>query len=156
SFSRRTVLVGLAGTALTPMSARSAAGDWQDGAPPEWGRVLSAARTEGQVTVAGFPALQEKMSAGFERDTGIRMNFLASNTAEQSARLEAEARAKNLTIDILLGGGRELGPMMKEGLLEPIAPQLLLPGVGAKNFRGGTLKWMDNSSQYLLQGAEYV
>jgi ABC-type Fe3+ transport system substrate-binding protein len=96
------------------------------------------------------------MSAAFRKDTGIRLNFLASNAAEQSARLEAEARAKNLTIDILLGGGRELGPMMRDGLLQPVAPQLLLPGVGPKNFRRGRLKWMDSSSQYLLQGAEYV
>ena len=45
---------------------------------------------------------------------------------------------------------------LRDGLLEPIAPQLLLPGVAPANFRGGTLKWMDTSSQYLLQGAEYV
>ena len=63
------------------------------------------------------------------------MNFLSSNTAEQSARLEAEARAKNLTIDILLGGGRELGPMMSDGLLEPVAPQLMLPSLAPENFR---------------------
>jgi ABC-type Fe3+ transport system substrate-binding protein len=157
AFSRRALLVGLGGSALTATigGAATAAG-WQDGAPAEWERILSAARAEGQVTVAGFPLLQEKMSAAFERDTGIHLNFLSSNTAEQSARLEAEARARNLTIDILLGGGRELGPMMRDGLLEPIAPQLLLPGVSAQNFRGGTHKWMDNSSQYLLQGAEYV
>jgi ABC-type Fe3+ transport system substrate-binding protein len=157
SFSRRTFVTGL-GTSAVLAATRSsnAAQDWQDDAPAEWTRVLAAARAEGQVTVAGFPLLAEKMSAAFERDTGIKLNFLSSNTAEQSARLEAEARAKNLTIDILLGGGRELGPMMRDGLLEPIAPQLLLPGVAPANFRGGTLKWMDTSSQYLLQGAEYV
>jgi iron(III) transport system substrate-binding protein len=155
--SRRTFLTGLGASALiAPANSNAADAAWQDGAPPEWGRLLTAARAEGQVTVAGFPLLAEKMSAAFQRDTGIQLNFLSSNTAEQSARLEAEARAKNLTIDILLGGGRELGPMMRDGLLEAIAPQLLLPGVGPQNFRGGTLKWMDTSSQYLLQGAEYV
>jgi len=157
-FSRRTLLTGLGATALlAPAASPNAAdADWQQGASPEWERVLTAARAEGQITVAAFPLLQEKMSAAFERDTGIRLNFLAGNTAEQSARLEAEARAKNLTIDILLGGGRELGPMMRDGLLEPVAPQLLLPGISPKNFRRGKLKWMDSSSQYLLQGAEYV
>jgi ABC-type Fe3+ transport system substrate-binding protein len=156
--SRRDFVAGMsAATCLAPInSSRAADAGWQDGAPAEWMRVLTAARAEGQVTVAAFPLLEEKMSASFQRDTGIQMNFLSSNTAEQSARLEAEARAKNLTIDILLGGGRELGPMMRDGLLEPVAPQLLLPGVSPQNFRGGKLKWMDNSSQYLLQGAEYV
>src|SRR5215467_551126 len=157
AFSRRALLVGLGGSALTVTIGGSAtAAGWQDGASAEWERVLAAARAEGSVTVAGFPLLEEKMSAAFKRDTGIAMNFLASNTAEQSARLEAEARARNLTIDILLGGGRELGPMMRDGLLEPVAPQLLLPGVAPKNFRRGKLKWMDSSGQYLLQGAEYV
>lgn len=157
-FSRRTVLTGLGAAAFLAATDRPNAAEtaWQDGASADWERVLAAARAEGQVTVAAFPLLEEKMSAAFKRDTGIQLNFLSSNTAEQSARLEAEARAKNLTIDILLGGGRELGPMMRDGLLQPVAPQLLLPGVSPKNFRGGTHKWMDNSSQYLLQGAEYV
>jgi ABC-type Fe3+ transport system substrate-binding protein len=155
--SRRTFLAGLGATALlAPASPGMADTGWLDGASPEWERVMSAALAEGQVTVAAFPALEEKMSAAFKRDTGIQLNFLSSNTAEQSARLEAEARAKNLTIDILLGGGRELGPMMRDGLLQPVAPQLLLPGVKPENFRRGTIKWMDSSSQYLLQGAEYV
>jgi ABC-type Fe3+ transport system substrate-binding protein len=155
-FARRSFLAGLGASALLARTENAVAADWQDGASADWARVLAAGRAEGEVTVAAFPALEEKMSAAFKRDTGIQLNFLASNTAEQSARLEAEARAKNLTIDILLGGGRELGPMMRDGLLEPIAPQLLLPGVDPKNFRRGKLKWMDSSSRYLLQGAEYV
>jgi len=166
-FSRRTVLAGLGATAAVvatrgtgiaadqPASAAASA-SWQDGAPPEWKKILAAAAAEGQATIAAFPALVDKMSAAFKRDTGIQLNFLTSGTSEQSARLEAEARAKNLTIDILIGGGRELKPMMTDGLLEPVLPQLILPGVAPKNFRDGKLKWMDNSQLYLLQGAEYV
>ncbi len=41
--------------------------------------------------------------------------------------------------------------MMRQNLLEPVAPQLILPGVDGKNFRGGKHKWMDSSSTYLLQ-----
>lgn len=158
SLSRRNVLTGIGAAAFATGAARAQtqATDWQAGAPPQWQRVLAAARAEGQVTVAGFPLLAEPMSAAFQRDTGIHLSFLASNTAEQSARLEAEARARNLTIDVLLGGGRELGPMMRDGLLEPVKPQLMLPGVGPQNFRRGAIKWMDSSEQYLLQGAEYV
>src|SRR5262249_10655294 len=108
-FSRRALLAGVGATAVAARSTtlHAADADWQAGASEEWRRVLAAARTEGSITVAGFPQLEEKMSAAFKRDTGITMNFLSSNTAEQSARLEAEARAKNLTIHILLGGRRE-------------------------------------------------
>jgi len=160
-FSRRTFLTGLSAAALLSSGKGARAADepaagWQDGAPAEWRKILAAAQAEGQATIAAFPALADKMSAAFKRDTGIALNFLSSSVSEQSARLEAEARAKNLTIDVMLGGGRELRPMMREGFLEPVKPQLILPGVAPKNFREGKLKWMDNSGQYLLQGSEYV
>jgi ABC-type Fe3+ transport system substrate-binding protein len=158
--TRRDVLTGLSAVAaelaIGPAAFAQTAADWQADAPDEWKRTLAAARAEGTITVAGFPALQEKMSAAFQRDTGIQLNFLVGNTAEQSARLEAEARAKNLTIDILLGGGRELGAMMHGGFLAKVAPQIILPMNAPNYFRGGHYKWMDDSQQYLLQGAEYV
>jgi ABC-type Fe3+ transport system substrate-binding protein len=156
--SRRHFVAGVAATAmLPPVLVRAAdSADWQAGAPPEWDRILKAAKAEGQVTVAAMPLLADKMSAAFENDTGIHLNFLGGNTAEQSARLEAEARAKNLSIDVLIGGGRELGAMMHEGFLAPVAPLLLLPGVAPKNYREGRLKWMDDAQRYNLQGAEYV
>jgi ABC-type Fe3+ transport system substrate-binding protein len=155
TISRRSFVGGAALLATSRAGAQSSSA-WLEGASSEWDRIFKAAQAEGQVTVAGFPALADAVSAAFERDTGIRLSFLGGNTSEQSARLEAEARAKNLTIDILLGGGRELAPLMQEGFLQPIAPQLLLPGVGPQNFRQGKLKWMDNASQYLMQGANYV
>jgi ABC-type Fe3+ transport system substrate-binding protein len=157
TISRRSFVAGIGTSALTGQLAHAqAAADWQAGAPADWANVLAAARNEGQVTVAAFAALGDKLSAGFKRDTGIQMNFLGGSTTDQSVRLEAEARAKNLTIDILIGGGRELG-LMHDGLLEPVAPQLILPGVtDVRNFRLGKLKWMDNEQKYLLQGSQYV
>ena len=136
-------------------AAAQGAADWQAGAPEKWRKILAAAKTEGQVTVAGFPLLAEKMKAAFERDTGIQLNFLGGNAAEQSARLAEEARAHNLTIDILLGGGREL-ELARQGFMQPILPQLILPSNTPDHFRDGKYKFVDNSGQYLLQGAEYV
>ena len=166
SISRRGLLAGAAAAVLSTASRGLAQGtapagvaqgnaDWQADAPPEWDRVLAAARAEGQVTVAAFPLLSSRISSAFKRDTGIQLNFLGGNTAEQSARLEAEARAKNVTIDVMISGGRELY-MMRENLLEPILPQLILPGVGPQNFRDGKYKFVDNAGQYILQGASYV
>lgn len=167
--SRRTFVGGLGSTALLTAalagkaSAASretgallaAAGDWQDGAPAEWDRILKAAQAEGRITVAGFPGLGKAMGAAFKRDTGIQLDFFSGSSSEQSTRFEAEARAKNMTIDILLGGARELA-LKPDGLLAPIKPQFILPGVAGKNFRGGAHKWMDNDEQYLLHGAEWV
>lgn len=168
--SRRTLLHGLGSAAVLaayPGGHALAASDqvggiqlaansgWLDGASQEWERVMKAARAEGQVTVAGFPALGEKMSAAFLRDTGIKLSFLGGRSREQAARFAAEARAKNMSIDVLIGGGSELS-LIKEGLLNQIPPQLMLPGVSPKHFRNGTHKFMDSGNQYLLQGAEWV
>jgi ABC-type Fe3+ transport system substrate-binding protein len=158
--SRRTFVGGLGAAALASSVAGSrtavaAVRDWQDGAPPEWQRVLKAGQAEGRVTVGGFPALARPLSAAFKRDTGIELNFFGGSSSEQSTRFEAEVRARNMTIDLLLGGAREL-TLKQEGLLNPLRPQFLLPGLAERNYRGGILKWMDNEQQYLLHGAEWV
>lgn len=157
--SRRGFMAGLTAAGMLSAQSRAqadATADWQAGAPPQWHEILKAARTEKELTVAAFPLLQDKMTAAFARDTGIRINFLGGKNYERSARLEAEARAKNLTIDVLIGGGQELGFMLHNGLLNPVAPQLMLPGVAPKFFRGGQLGWMEDAHQYNLIGAEYV
>jgi len=156
--SRRSVIGGLAASGLitAPSLARAAdADDWQAGAPPEWGRVLKAAQAEGQITVAGQPALADRMAAGFKRDTGITLNFLGGKPQQLGVRFEQEVRAKSLTIDVLIGGGQEL-VLIPEGLLQPLRPQLLLPGVAPEHFRDGKHVWMDKAGKYLLQGANYV
>ncbi len=138
-----------------PGARRTSAADWQAGAPAEWGRTLKAAQAEGQVTIAAFALLAEKMGAAFKRDTGIQANFLGGKTAEQQARFDQEVRAKNLTIDVVMGGP-EIGPLMNDGFLQPVKPQLVLPGVGPSHFRDGAVKFLDDAQLYNLLGAEYV
>ena len=166
-FTRRTVLNGLGssavmaatGAAALTRSATSRAAalpDWQAGASDEWRRILAEARKEGQVTVAGFPALARSMPPAFKRDTGIELKFFGGRPSALSSRFEAEALADKMTLDIMLGGGRELVKMKPGGYLNPVRPQLVLPGVGPENYRDGKLKFMDDDRQYLLQGAEWV
>jgi ABC-type Fe3+ transport system substrate-binding protein len=143
------------GTMARADTLQAAMPDWQAGAPAKWAKVMKAARAEGEVTVGGFPYLGKKMIAAFKRDTGIKLNWFGGRSSQISSRFESEARAKNITIDVILGGGREL-KLIPEGLMNPVKPQLMLPGVSGKNFRGGKLKWMDDEGQYFLQGAEWV
>ena len=158
-FSRRTFLYGLSSTALLStypgVRASAATSDWQANAPEEWEKVLRLARQEGQVTVGGFPSLAKKMSAAFERDTGVKMNFLGARPRQLTSRFTAEARANNMTIDVALGGGRLLA-LIPDGLLEPVAPQIILPHNAPENFRGNRHKYMDSAQKYLLQGSEQV
>ena len=167
--SRRTVLGGLGSTAIAASMGGGAAAasrltegqvaalpDWQAGAPPEWHRIMAKAREEGTLTVGGFPALARTLPAAFKRDTGIELNWFGGRPSEVSSRFAAEARAGNMSIDASLGGGRELGEMKTGGFLNPVKPQLILPGVAPENYRDGKQKFMDNEGQYLLQGAQWV
>lgn len=143
--------------------AETTAGEWEPGdpwdagAPPEWEEILAAGREEGSVVVAGFPFLAEPMAEAFERDTGIKLEWLGGDGSENSARLEQEARAGNVTIDILLGGGRELQTLLPDGLLESVKDQMILPSVqDGPWWRGGTRHWYDTAQEYLFQGAGWV
>jgi ABC-type Fe3+ transport system substrate-binding protein len=139
-----------------PAAGNSDSG-WDDGAPAEWEDILAAGQDEGSVVVAGFPFLAEPMAEAFERDTGIKLEFIGGDGSANSARFEQEARAGNMTIDILLGGGRELQTLLPEGLLEPVKPQMILPSVqDGPQWRTGATKWYDTAGEYLFQGAGYV
>ncbi len=123
-YSRRTVFNGLASAAFiaaclggnaTEATAQkkdllAASPGWQDGAPPEWDRVMKAARAEGEVTVGGFPYLGKKMSAAFMRDTGIKLNWFGGRSSQISSRFVAEARARDLETLALLDIVRRIEP----------------------------------------------
>ncbi len=133
-----------------------AAGDWQAGAPADWQRLLAAAKQEGKVVVSGHPALARPLSKAFTRDTGIRLEYLGGELNELSTRLAREAKAGNVTVDVALGGGTEIRTL-RDGLLNPIKPQLLLPSVlDSRNWRDGKMKWMDSNGAYLMKGSAYV
>ena len=141
---------------LSASAAALAADDWQAGGGEAWAKVLAAARAEGVVVLAGSPDMAKPMTEGFLRDTGIKLEYLAGGPRDLSSRVARESRAKNLTIDIVIGGANDI-TLVKEGLAEQIAPQFILPGVtDAKNWTGGQIKWVDSAKTYMFQGAEYV
>ena len=146
----------LAGCALWAMSDLAAAQDWQAGAGPDWAQTLEAARREGQLVVTGSPDMGKPMTEGFQRDTGLKVLFVGGAQRDISSRVEREVRAKNLTIDIVIGGASDLN-LVKEGYGEPIKPQLMLPDVlDPKKWQDGALRWVDTTQSMMFQGAEYV
>lgn len=130
--------------------------DWDAGAGPEWDTLLEAARAEGRVVVGGPAFLAEPMVEAFRRDTGIELEWLGATGSELSARLQQEVTAGNVTMDLKLGGPQELFVDYKS-LLEPLAPQLILPTVTDESkWRGGELPWSDPDETYMLRTAAYV
>jgi ABC-type Fe3+ transport system substrate-binding protein len=136
-------------------SASAEAADWQEGAGPEWQKVLSAAKQEGTVAVSGPPQLATAISEGFLRDTGIPLQYLAGEARTTSSRLARELRANNVTVDATLTGMVDL-PLVKNGFFEDVRARLLLPGVtDPKNWADGQLKFNDNAKRFMLQTHAY-
>ncbi len=141
--------------ALVIAASSVQAADWQAGAGPEWQKIMTAAKQEGSVVVTGPPQLTKDLVAGFERDTGIKLDYVAGEARVTASRVVRELRANNVTIDISLSGTAEL-PIAKEGFFEDAKARMLLPGVtDMKNWTGGELKWVDNDKKFMLQTHAY-
>ncbi|HEY4135397.1 MAG TPA: extracellular solute-binding protein [Alphaproteobacteria bacterium] len=136
--------------------AMAVAQDWQAGAPASWAATVAAAKKEGTLVVAGRPEYAKALSDGFKRDTGLSVEFLQGEGREQLSRLAREIRAKQVTIDLLMGG-QSLMTFVKDGQLKPVGPQLVLPGVtNPAMWTDGKIKWVDNDGQYLLQTSHEI
>jgi len=163
--------VGAAGAALAVLLAACGGGtsdggsgssgpgafeEWDAGAGPEWASLLEAARAEGKVVVGGPAFLADAMIAAFAADTGLELEWIGASGSELSARLQQEVQSGAVTMDLKLGGPQELFVDFR-AVLEPLAPQLILPTVvdGSK-WRRGSLPWSDPDDAYLLRTAEYV
>jgi iron(III) transport system substrate-binding protein len=137
------------------VSGNARAADWQTGGGEAWQKVMTAAKKEGAVVVTGPPQLTKELVAGFERDTGIKLDYVAGEARVTASRVVRELRANNVTIDISLTGTAEL-PVAKEGFFEDEKARLLLPGVtDSKNWANGELKWVDNDKKFMLQTHAY-
>jgi ABC-type Fe3+ transport system substrate-binding protein len=137
-------------------SASAVAAGFDEGAGPEWARVLEAARKEGNVVVMGRPDLGPAFAAGFKRDTGLGLDYLGGQTQDLQARFHREAASGTVVSDILLGGETSVD-MIKPGYLMPLAENILLPKVkDPTGWIDGRLVWGDNQRSYLFIGGEYV
>jgi ABC-type Fe3+ transport system substrate-binding protein len=148
---RRHLPIIFAAIAVAGAHASASAQDWQAGAGPDWQRVLADAKAEGHVAVVGPPELGVPIADAFLRDTGIEVDYLGGVASANGARVTREAHAGSVTIDVMFTGTAEL-PLAKQGLLADESARLILPGAAdPKNWRDGTLKWVDNDKKYMLQ-----
>jgi len=144
-------------TSMALVAAPLFAQDWQAGAGENWRKLYETARKEGKVVVAGDVApLADTLPAAFKRDTGLDMELVIGRTNELATRLDREVRSGNVTVDVFFGGGTEIR-LAHEGLLVPIKPQLVLPGVtNPKSWIDGKMRWFDKSEQFMFQGSNWV
>jgi len=152
-FSRRALLGAAASAALLPRVPAwgQQAADWQAGAPPEWAKILAAAKQEGHVAVVGPSELAVPIAEGFKKDTGIEVDFLGGVASVNASRVAREVRAGNVTIDFMYTGTAEL-PLVKAGFFEDEKSKLLLPGTAdPKNWADGKIDWVDNTQKFMIR-----
>ena len=88
------------------------------------------------------------------QEYGYVMKFLGKPVIENNV-MNSTTDAAN-TIDILFGGQTYV-TYVNEGLMKPVKPQFVLPGVTeAKNWVGGQMRWVDKEQQYMFIGGHYV
>lgn len=131
----------------------------QEGWQKKWTGMVAAAKKEGSVVVAASPSprTRAEMEPLFMKQLGFKLEYLALGGAESNARVEREAAAGKVTIDILLSGNSELYNLLPAGRLEPVKDKIVLPeALDATKLRDNKFKYNDPEQRYFLQTMEYI
>jgi len=135
--------------------SKALAADWLQGAPQKWMQTLADAKRERQGGGRRPRGARAPDGGRIQARYRPRIGIPRGNPRDIGARLDREVRAKVLTMDVVLGGGAELLNLYPQGLLAPVKPQFMLPGVlEANNWIGGKTKWMDAEETYFFPGVQ--
>jgi iron(III) transport system substrate-binding protein len=122
----------LAGCGQSPQASPTGAPAQTGAAASGWDQLVAAAQKEGKVVVSGPPApdASTRLPAAFKQRFNIDMEYLAGNSSQLAARIEAERAAGQYTIDVSLGGPDTVyGTFLPNKWLDPLKPVLMLPDV---------------------------
>jgi iron(III) transport system substrate-binding protein len=127
--------------------------------PPEWEKLLDAAKKEGKVTVS-LPAsaeMKRQVEEQFKRRFGIEVETFTARGSAGVRRMADEFKAGVRHFDLHIGGSSSIvSGMLDEGILDPIEPWLMLPEVkDAKQWWGGHL-WVDNAKRFVYTFQAYL
>jgi ABC-type Fe3+ transport system substrate-binding protein len=116
--------------------------------PPEWNKVLEAAKKDGKIVIAIPPAaeLRKEMEIVIKQKLGLEAELLPNPGPRNASRIAAEQKAGVRFFDALIvGTGTALG-LAHDGMLEALEPSFVLPEVkDPKQWWGGHI-WEDNLS----------
>jgi iron(III) transport system substrate-binding protein len=125
----------------------------------EWSEVLSAAKKEGKVIVAGSPDpdVRRGLVEQFKARYGIPLEYI-SGRSELAEKLKAERLAGLSTIDVFFSGMTTFATILyPEKMLDPLKSALLLPEVLAPSkWKKGKLWFVDPEERYILRLLNYL
>jgi ABC-type Fe3+ transport system substrate-binding protein len=116
--------------------------------PPEWDKVVEAAKKEGKIVIAIPPSteLRKEMETALKQKFGLDAELVPASGPKNVARIAAERSAGVSYFDaIICGTGTSIG-LAHDGMLEPIESLWILAEVkDPKQWFGGHV-WEDNLS----------
>ncbi|HET7681165.1 MAG TPA: extracellular solute-binding protein [Xanthobacteraceae bacterium] len=125
--------------------------DWQK----KWDETLKAARAEGKVVVTGPPDAQVRklLPEAFKKRYGIAMEYQSARGSDSANKMRSERAAGIYTADAALAGSNTMFTvMLREKMLAPLRPELILPEVTeGKNWKRGSIWFVDPEEQYVLR-----
>jgi iron(III) transport system substrate-binding protein len=136
---------------LAPGLVHAQSSGWQK----TWDDTLEAARKEGKVVVAGPPDahVRKALPEAFKKRFGITMEYQSARGSDSANKLRAERAAGVYTADAALAGANTMFTvLLREKMLAPLKPELILPEVtdGAK-WKRGSPWFVDPEQEYVLR-----
>jgi len=145
---------GGAAPAAAPAVSSAAAKPAGSPAPEGWQQAVDAGKKEGTVAVFGPDGtdMHDVLTAPFEKEFGIKVDYVGDPGPGVSPRLNAERGAGKYLWDVVVTGtSTGLTALVPGKVLDPMEPALLLPDVkDPKTWRGGALEFLDPNRQLLV------
>ena len=115
--------------------------DWKK----EWERTLQEAKKEGKIVV-GISAraeLRKELETVFKPQFGVDMELLTARGSQHASRIASEYKAGVEYFDAFIGGSGAYQSLVYDGIVEPLAPNLILPEVREEKYWWGGHIWED-------------
>lgn len=111
---------------LAGFVAPPARADWKE----DWEKTVKAARQEAAVVIYTFPGHERLFHEFQKKFPDVKLVEVTVRGSERVARILAERRAGKYIADLLIGGaGSAAAGFIKGGVLDPIAPAIVVPEV---------------------------
>lgn len=123
--------------------------DWK----AEWDKTLAAAKKEGNISVAGGGEIGRSFRpiiTGFGKKFGLEVTLSATRGGKEADRILAEKAAGVHSVDVFMGGVTNGETLIKEGALDPVANDFILPEVKDQSL------WWDGRHHYGDQARKYI
>jgi iron(III) transport system substrate-binding protein len=142
--------------ALCALSATSFAQDFK----ADWARIVAAAEREGELILQSQPnqAARDFILREFPKAyPAIKVSLSVVPEAQFVARIRTERQAEKYLWDMAVAGASTGYALAKEGIVDPLVPELIDPNVNNPALWGGwDQAFMDLDKKYVLAMSSYI